>query len=787
LVAQCGEGEGGARVPARFVPCQNAETQVQRLAGLEFSTPNRVDWTSELSITLDYSLTAQTEVLPGYPVLWRVIESEAANKPLRVANGGESDRMVAADFGIDRPAAEKATVKADFRLPLENQRLPEDEEKPPPVPTREPNVVLLKGIYRGQVLHRPVPVDVHRVPHNTALEYPRPTKGAVTVQADDNTSRVFGEDVGVLSIVVDYSASMYEKMSPGAGTDRLTEARKALEKLLESIPDGPVVSVWMLGIDRTTNGTYGVEHLWPPKGSPVDEYKWNQKKTAQVVALLRSREPKGDAASPIVEAIRYAVDYDFEVAKQNFKNDYAGFKSLLILSDGDDNRYRNDLKDEAKRVEEIHEFLKPKFDKQDIQVNMIFFQGDPKLWPDKQREIFEKEYARARKQVAFIEELQPPGKMIEVHQTAELIEKLKVSRKQKLTYRLEIREGQPLLDKDKLSLVSKKGIHSGWTPLLLPGVYRACVRSFVQRLEVGPGDFLQVTLTRNDGKLECERVLLTDVPEYTPRAMKEVENWRFAIMNNGLVPQGGSVEMTALLENTVVRPSKDGELGTILLPRPSFVWLEASAGDLPAPQPLWLRWGNREWLPAPAWSMKTGRWPGLPGGEGRQPQKIHAWWITDRATPPVEQSLPGRTKGLNQDDPDFLNRPLQIEGDDIVIESVRLEKHAAFVNPETRRPATCLVVRLKHAPGKPVIARVVPGVGGFTQEGCEHRLYSDANKYTGIFWPVNESGGAEFTLQLMSLNKIKANAKHAEINNLPPPQSGDRCPVEEVPHVGASR
>ena len=73
-------------------------------------------------------------------------------------------------------------------------------------------------------------------------------------------------------------------------------------------------------------------------------------------------------------------------------------------------------------------------------------------------------------------------------------------------------------------------------------------------------------------------------------------------------------------------------------------------------------------------------------------------------------------------------------------------------------------------------------------EGAEHRLYSEAGKYTGIFWPVNRrSRRADYTLQLMSLAKITNVALHAELKNLPAPQSGNRCPIEDVPHSKAGR
>jgi hypothetical protein len=800
LATETNSSDTGSRPPSRLLKVTQAEALIKRLTPLQFSSPSKIDWTSELGITLDYDLTAQGEVLPGYPILWRVIESESPTKPLQFVNSSESDRLVAADFGGD--ATGDKPIKENFRLPLVNSRLAEDEKTPPPLPTRETNKLLLKGVYRGQVLTREVPVDIHRVPHNTALDYPRPPKGAITVQGDPRLLTTFSEDKGVLSIVVDHSASMLTKMNPKEpnGPDRLTEAHRALRLLLGEVKEGPVLSVWVLGINATTKDAkgdpvFGIEHVWPLPGDGVAGYKWDPKRLNELMRVIESRKPDPDAASPIANAMRLAKESDFEIARQHFKDNFENFKTLLMLTDGDDNLYGgkevtgigDPEKQQAARVEAIKKNIKPKFDKSDIQVSMVFFQGDSKLWPEKQAKEFDAERKRAEEQFAFIKDLQPPGTFISTDDVNTLVANLKVSRKQELKYQLEIREGQPITGSSGSLLVLPTGKTPTWSPLLRPDVYRAVVRSFVQQLQIGAGDFLQVQLTKDaGGKIACERVLLTNITQYEPKAMTEIDNWRFAIMNNALVPQVGSVEMTALLENTATRP----EGGTLLLPRPAFMWLEASTPNPGSPQPLWFRWGNREWLPAPAWTIQSGRWPTNASGDSRESQTVNAWWITDRTTPPVAQSLGGRTKPINQDDPTFLNKSMQIEGEDIVIESVRVEKRNVSDSPDSHKEATCLVVRLRYAneknKDKPVIARIASGTG-MALEGAEHRLYSEAGKYTGIFWPVNEAGGADYTLQLMSLAKIKNVALHAELKNLPAPQSGNRCPIEDVPHSKAGR
>ena len=156
------------------------EALIKRLTPLQFSSPSKIDWTSELGIILDYDLTAQAGCCPVCPS--RGGSSKSGHpQTAPVPQQQQIDRLVAADFQHDRPTTGDKSTPPIKELPSAAESIPglccEDEKTPPPVPTHEPNKLLLKGVYRGQVLTREVPVDIHRVPHNTALEYPRPSKG----------------------------------------------------------------------------------------------------------------------------------------------------------------------------------------------------------------------------------------------------------------------------------------------------------------------------------------------------------------------------------------------------------------------------------------------------------------------------------------------------------------------------------------------------------------------------------------------------------------------------------
>src|SRR5262249_8536228 len=68
-----------------------------------------------------------------------------------------------------------------------------------------------------------------------------------------------------------------------------------------------------------------------------------------------------------------------------------------------------------------------------------------------------------------------------------------------------------------------------------------------------------------------------------------------------------------------------------------------------------------------------------------------------------------------------------------------------------RQRMPCLVVRLTYPEGMPVMVQL-PGASDHANSGGqEHRFYSKAGKYTGIFWPITPH---EAQRQVESLNLI---------------------------------
>ena len=71
--------------------------------------------------------------------------------------------------------------------------------------------------------------------------------------------------------------------------------------------------------------------------------------------------------------------------------------------------------------------------------------------------------------------------------------------------------------------------------------------------------------------------------------------------------------------------------------------------------------------------------------------------------------------------------------------------------------------------------------------GYEHRLYGEASKYTGLFFPVNQNELEKLSsLSLISLNLLRAEGQkmNTAVLKLSEPKIGDQIP--DVPAVGAN-
>jgi len=168
-----------------------------------------------------------------------------------------------------------------------------------------------------------------------------------------------------------------------------------------------------------------------------------------------------------------------------------------------------------------------------------------------------------------------------------------------------------------------------------------------------------------------------------------------------------------------------------------------------------VRWGYQYGYPAPAWGFTIPEWPLALGTTNLAPPLVRAWFSPDQEA--ASSAVLKRGSDFSAVS-ELNNRPIQVEGEKTIVETVSVEDHLVEVRsgqpPEKK---SCLVVRIAHPKDKPVWVKVS---GGWDIEGFEHRFYQDANKYTGLFWPAPMNAEESLSqLSIISMEAFKRTAK----------------------------
>src|SRR5205807_5685306 len=251
-----------------------------------------------------------------------------------------------------------------------------------------------------------------------------------------------------------------------------------------------------------------------------------------------------------------------------------GFKNLLVLTDGMDNRfvagdYPNDPtplhsdgdpdfnKNSKGNLDEIPKFLREQFDGSGISVNMVLFQVPG---PEK---------TKARKQFEEIAKFSLPGKVYETEDVNDLKTYLKQGTIQRLRWRLE-KDGKLVRGAETLD-ISRIGGSPAWISGLEDGIYTAIVHTFRRDIEIRRGDFLSASLTgAGPTGTRLVRSLLSEEAGVAPNCRAKVRDWQLGVLQNRFGADGAA-EMLIGVENEAGRDPAGGTLKQI---KPDFCWFE---------------------------------------------------------------------------------------------------------------------------------------------------------------------------------------------------------------------
>ena len=682
---------------------------------LELRGPATLVGTSEQRLGAEYRLVpAGNALVPdGQPVLW--VETD---KALQALAPEPNQRLV---WTLDKKQ------EADpVRVQLGSALLIEAEAKPPTVPQVDHARLKVRGLFRGQRIEADTPVQLHPLPEVALVLPGTPNTGGITVRAPKEIQLRYGAANAHLAVVLDCSGSMAEPGGrPFTPKTKYNEVTRALRGVLERLPRGTVVSIWVCG--QAVGGNRTVQNAEETVKRVLDPTPWQPERLNQVMARVEYPNLQPWNESPIVHTMIRAKD-DLK--------DATGFKTMLVLTDGGDNRFLYD-KELNPRNKSVNMALRDEFGQAGIVVNIVGF----KVVPDEQ--------AAALEQFKIVDQFSVPGKYYTTEDVVDLTAAVGKTTKQKLRYWVDREDNAPAPGSSADGLdVSSVGANDQWMPGgLPPGGYRVRLltdRRLQKSTVIERGDLLLVQLAANGGSLTRGIWSRDDFPG---RPAARQADWRLGVLQNQRVGDAG-LSMLATLEK---EPVADEAVLQLVKPRECWLELTPRLDEGEKTQPYAVRFTHLPGYPAPAWGVDSPAWPLR--NETKLPAMpvLRAWWSPD-VEPLGAPIIPGQAP--------------RVDGDTLDLQNIVVEKHLVEVRPGVREVRDCLVVRL----------------GEMRVEGQEHRWYTAANKYTALFWPVPEAALKQATkgLTVWSVNAFKRDARergyYLEMDKLGPPSASDRRP-----------
>ncbi|HTN74991.1 MAG TPA: hypothetical protein VL096_07080, partial [Pirellulaceae bacterium] len=364
-----------------------------------------------------------------------------------------------------------------------------EEQNPSSAETRSlKSDVALSVYYRGRHVGRTVPVDVYLQPETLVRITPPLTQASIVTVAAADLQHEFGEGHGSIAIVLDCSGSMGSKPGePFSATTRYAKASAALGQVLRDLPPGTKLSVWIFG--QATG----------PQKTVVDAEK--------TVRCLRPLAPwKATDAAALLKQVTYPTVEPWNessvvhaiLAAKNELAGVGGFKSVIAITDGIDNRIAHDHEMNP-QGRDVATLLTENFQNSGTVLSIVGFQ------------IASHEDEAARQQFSIIESFTPPGRFYRVDESAELIAALEAALDQRLRYWVQDYDRRliPGVPTSGLPILSNAAAYSGAQVSMQPGDY-------LLRLQAnGPtdkgiitesGDLLVANVTVNNHNLTLQRL-----------------------------------------------------------------------------------------------------------------------------------------------------------------------------------------------------------------------------------------------------------------------------------------
>lgn len=657
---------------------------------------------------------------PGVAITWRDLEGTGSwkdtvapgqRKPLELLT--HQKREFADTYQLTKTGTDDAALKATYTVLLRGQRKSSRIE----ISQKDPDLI------------------VH--------DFPRPSRSFVKVRMDPKFT------YGAVSIALDISGSMIWKNGFGIDTPegrktRLELALVSLKAALKMVPDNTYVSLFaFVTKDRETVPEI-VEVMKP---SP-----WNRDRLDVLVGDIErlanqawKEGPTAYGSTPIAYLLAECGKRGFPTAAVNFR----GPKVILALSDGDDTSSGILLKanwpdltravvskDEQKTYNRrVSEFILDELGNKDVEIQFVCFLD---------KEKYKDEARNAEAQFAGLQEFKTPGRFIIQPDPLLLAKELERAIRPRLI--LEQGSAAPAGYHPEGEFASLPKDEFNW--IQVPeGQYTVRVKGSPPRdLKVNHGDMIAIVLKRDPvdpKKIIYEREMFADMIAETVPPLAEgrtmQDRYRVSVLQNQPAVKANLLtQLTAVEELT-----KTSRLIQQAVPR--FTWIESKPKTQPPPRML--RWYREYGYPALTYRALGYDWP-APAAVSATPEV--SVWLTD--SPDSEVFARPLERPLKKTKADTV----RLDADQYaVIESVAIEDKE--VAPDSFGkvggrlvPKQCVVVRVEHAKGRPVMIQFQG-----QHKGEEHHFFHSANKYTAMFWDLTNPNQENLSFNVIFLDAMK--------------------------------
>lgn len=662
--------------------------------------------TDEAEVERIFVLSASEVVPPGEPVMWVVPGDALEVKP-------DLERKT-------REAFNKA-----FTMPL----VPKPPRGTQPVVRTSHDVY---GLYRGHVVKSTTSVALYREPDISIMQPLFESSGRVAVQ---NTGAAAGRTS--LAFVIDLSGSMKfgpdEKESRNPQEWRWRKVRRAFEEVVRKLP--PEITISLRSFQDKSS-----QLVWKPDRA--------EKYQKQLQSTLDALEAKLEGGTPLLRAIKDAIDKDFQ--------GFDGLKGIVVLTDGVDNTFmskdeealRNNLK-----ADSIREGVKKLFEESDIGLRVVGVDVT-KLTGDDKKAL--QEFQQAVDDVG--------GSYLLAEKAEEVIEKLDEAVR-RMRFTVQPNKGETLppgqkrgpydvsrSDQTKQEVWSVAIVTIENSVQLTFFIQALANKAFQQLVRLVPGDALFMEIIQDGNRLALKRVLYTAWLKQWNRNLEGTQrrqrpgdsDWIFSVVDKRR--EGQDLELMTVIEKDQVVP-RDLQNDPTHQVHPRFVWFEIKAPDVETPPRLEVV--SRPFYPAPLWTLRAPRWDLV-----KEPQEpvLQAWWVESGDVLTAAKQLP---RGEKYDQ--LRNVPLAFTSSTgaeikLNIETVNLASRDFDSGGEMLKNVRCLVVRMTYPAGAEPYFVSIPN----KRCGEWHRFYKEANKYVGVFWGTAFDADGPPALDFYSVGELKA-------------------------------